>query len=165
MLPGFDGLGEYPEAALATNVPIGYRCRWIRLRHENSGKCIFTSKIPKGKVVRIPVAHAEGRFMFPKEREKEYLERLQENDQLVFRYCDESGLPAGGVYPLNPNGSFYDIAGICNPGGTVFGLMPHPERAYYGWQLPDWTRAGKPPGYGDGKLVFESMIEYVTRKF
>jgi phosphoribosylformylglycinamidine synthase I len=165
LLPGFDGLGEYPEAALATNVPIGYRCRWVRLRHENSGKCIFTSRIPEGKVVRIPVAHAEGRFMFPKEREKEYLERLQENDQLVFRYCDESGTPAGGVYPLNPNGSFYDIAGICNPGGTVFGLMPHPERAYYGWQLPDWTRLKRLPQYGDGRLVFESMIDYVAETF
>ena len=165
LLPRFEGSSEYLEAALATNVPVGYRCRWVRLRHENSGKCIFTNKIPEGDVLRIPVAHAEGRFIFPKEKEDEYLERLQDNDQLVFRYCDESGRPAEGNYPLNPNGSFYDIAGICNPDGTVFGLMPHPERAYYGWQVPDWTRRGKPPMYGDGKLIFESMIEYVRRKF
>jgi len=43
--------------------------------------------------------------------------------------------------------------------------MPHPERAYYGWQLPDWTRRGSPPKYGDGRLIFESMIDYLTRKF
>ena len=165
LLPGFDGLGEYPDAALATNVPIGYRCRWVRLRHENSGRCIFTRSIPQGKVVRIPIAHAEGRFMFPKEKENEYLDELQVNDQLVFRYCEESGIPAEGRYPLNPNGSFHDIAGICNPAGTVFGLMPHPERAYYGWQLPDWTGAEKPAIEGDGRLVFESMIDYVSRKF
>lgn len=165
LLPGFGGITEYPEAALATNVPIGYRCRWVRLKHENSGKCIFTRKIPKGKVLRIPVAHAEGRFMFPTESEKGYLERLLNNDQLVFRYCDEKGIPAEGKYPPSPNGSFYDIAGICNPDGTVFGLMPHPERAYYGWQLPDWTRMETPPRYGDGKNIFESMVEYVTRSF
>jgi phosphoribosylformylglycinamidine synthase len=164
LLPGFDDVGEHAEAALATNIPIGYRCRWVYLRHENSGKCIFTNKIPKGKVLRIPVAHAEGRFMFPREKEKEYLEELLDSDQLVFRYCDEMGRYAEGKYPDNPNGSFFDIAGICNPEGTVFGLMPHPERAYYGWQLPDWTRIEKPPRYGDGSLIFESVVHYVTRK-
>jgi phosphoribosylformylglycinamidine synthase len=165
LLPGFEGISEYPEAALATNEPIGYRCQWVHLKHENSGKCVFTQKISKGRVLKIPVAHAEGRFLFPKEREKEYLQRLLDNDQLVFRYCDEKGRAAKGEFPANPNGSFYDIAGICSPDGTVFGLMPHPERAYYGWQLPDWTRREDVPKYGDGRLVFESMVEYLTRKF
>jgi len=165
LLPGFSGISKYPEAALATNIPIGYRCRWVYLRHENSGRCIFTDGIPRGKVLRIPVAHAEGRFIFPKEREKKLLERLLDNDQLVFRYCDGSGRPADGRYPENPNGSFYDIAGICDPSGTIFGLMPHPERAFYGWQLPDWTRMEAPPKFADGRLIFSSMIEYITRKF
>ncbi|MFQ6095073.1 MAG: phosphoribosylformylglycinamidine synthase subunit PurQ, partial [Candidatus Bathyarchaeia archaeon] len=165
LLPGFDGMSKHPDAALATNVPIGYRCRWVHLRHENEGNCIFTSKIPKGKIVRIPVAHAEGRFLFPKEKENHHLKRLYDNDQLVFRYCNERGEPAGGRYPTNPNGSFHDIAGICNPDGTIFGLMPHPERAYYGWQLPDWTRTGMSEAYGDGRLIFESMVNYLLRKF
>ena len=164
LLPAFDGISQYPEAALATNVPIGYRCRWIYLKHENLGNCIFTRKIPKGKVLRMPVAHGEGRFMFPKDIEDSYLEKLVDNDQLVFRYCDETGRGAGGKYPYNPNGSFYGIAGICNPQGTVFGLMPHPERAFYGWQLPDWTRNGKPPEHGDGRLIFESVVEYIASK-
>jgi len=164
LLPGFEGATEYPEAALATNVPMGFRCRWVHLKHEGSGRCIFTSKIPKGKVLRMPVAHAEGRFLFSKEKEKEYLDLLLTNGQLVFRYCRETGRYADGGYPANPNGSFYDIAGICNPEGTVFGLMPHPERAYYGWQPPDWTRVETPRKWGDGRLVFESTIEYVTRK-
>jgi len=150
---------------LATNAPIGYNCRWVQLKHENRGKCVFTSVIPRGKVLRMPVAHGEGRFIFQKDREKEYLERLLERDQIVFRYCDETGEYAENRYPINPNGSFYDIAGICNSDGTVFGLMPHPERAYYTWQLPDWTSMSKPPAYGDGRLIFESMIEYVTRRF
>ncbi|KYH42311.1 MAG: phosphoribosylformylglycinamidine synthase I [Candidatus Bathyarchaeota archaeon B63] len=165
LLPGFMGITKYPEAALATNVPIGYRCRWVYLRHENQGRCIFTKDIPEGKVLRIPVAHAEGRFIFPKEKEERLLERLLGNDQLVLRYCDEGGRPAEGRYPENPNGSFYDIAGICDPSGTIFGLMPHPERAFYGWQLPDWTRMENPPRFADGRLIFSSMIEYITRRF
>jgi phosphoribosylformylglycinamidine synthase len=165
LLPAFEGIAPYPEAVLATNHPPGYNCRWIYLKHESRGKCVFTSKIPKGKVLRMPVAHAEGRFLFPKEKEKKFLERLYENDQLVFRYCDRDGNYAEGAYPINPNGSFHDIAGICNPEGTVFGLMPHPERAFYWWQQPDWTRQMLMPFYGDGKLIFESLITYLEKKF
>jgi len=163
LLPGFDGVSEYPQAALATNEPIGYRCMWVHLKHENSGRCVFTQKIPKEKVLRIPIGHAEGRFMFPKEKEKGYLQGLYDNDELVFRYCNERGEYAEGRYPVNPNGAFHDIAGICSPDGTVFGLMPHPERAYYGWQLPDWTKREHAPKYGDGRLIFESMTEYLTK--
>ena len=165
LLPGFDGMTEYPEAALATNFPPSYNCRWIYLKHENKGKCMFTWKVPKGKVLRIPVAHSEGRFMFAKEKEKQFLEKLYDNDQLVFRYCDKNGEYAEGRFPTNPNGSFHDIAAICNPEGTIFGLMPHPERTFYWWQQPDWTRQKQTSEYGDGKLIFESIIEYLTKKF
>ena len=165
LLPGFNGISDYPEAALATNIPIGYRCMWVYLRHENFGRCIFTRRIPQGNVLKIPVAHAEGRFIFPRGEENKLLERLLENDQLVFRYCLEDGSPAEGRFPENPNGSFYDIAGICDPSGTIFGLMPHPERAFYGWQLPDWTRMQRLPRFADGRIIFSSMIEYITRKF
>jgi len=165
LLPGFDGMSSFPEAALATNFPPGYNCRWIRVKHENKGKCIFTSKIPKGKILRIPVSHSEGRFIFAKEKEKQFLKRLYENDQLVFRYCGKDGEYAEECFPTNPNGSFHDIAGICNPEGTIFGLMPHPERAFHWWQQPDWTRQKQVPQYGDGKLIFESLVEYLTKKF
>jgi phosphoribosylformylglycinamidine synthase I len=165
LLPGFEGMSQYPEAALATNVPSGYNCRWISLKHENKGKCIFTSKIPKGKILHVPVAHSEGRLIFAKEKEDKLLERLYENDQLVFRYCSKKGEYAEGKFPINPNGSFHDIAGICNPEGTIFGLMPHPERAFYWWQQPEWTRQERMQEYGDGKLILESLIEYLTKKF
>jgi len=165
LLPGFDGASELSQAALATNVPIGYRCMWVHLKHENKGKCIFTQKVRKGEVLRIPVAHAEGRFMFEKEKEHDFLQRLCDNDQLVFRYCTQEGEDANGKYPNNPNGAFYDIAGICDSTGTIFGLMPHPERAYYGWQLPDWTKRHPVQTYGDGRLIFDSMTEYLKSKF
>jgi len=165
LLPGFEGFGELPHAALATNLPIGYRCMWVHLKNENKGKCIFTGKVKEAAVLRIPVAHAEGRFMFEKRKEKDYLERLHENDQLVFRYCTPEGDYAEGRFPINPNGAFHDIAGICDSSGTIFGLMPHPERAYYGWQQPDWTKRERVPKHGAGRLIFESIAEYLTKKF
>jgi len=162
LLPGFEGMSLYPEAALAMNIPPGYNCRWISIKHENKGKCVFTRKIPK-KVLRMPVAHSEGRFLFAKEKEKKLLERLYDNDQLVFRYCNNESEYAGGKFPTNPNGSFHDIAGVCNSEGTILGLMPHPERAVYWWQQPDWTKYAWTAEYGDGKLVFESLAEHLTK--
>lgn len=165
LLPQFDGINSFPEAALGTNIPSGYNCRWVYLKYESSGNCVFTREISKNSIVRIPVAHSEGRFMFAKENEKKYLEKLLDSDQLVFRYCHRNGEYSDGKYPSNPNGSFYDIAGICDPSGTIFGLMPHPERAYFRWQLPDWTRDEMVPTFGDGKLIFDSVAEYLTKKF
>jgi phosphoribosylformylglycinamidine synthase I len=161
LLPGFEGISSTPEASLATNIPPGYNCRWTYLKHENKGKCVFTSKISKGQTIRVPVAHGEGRFIFDNKKRQRYLQRLIENDQLVFRYCKKAGEYAQRSYPTNPNGSFYDIAGICNPEGTVFGLMPHPERAFYRWQQPDWTRQEKTSEFGDGRLIFESLVNYI----
>lgn len=164
LLPAFDGITSYPEAALATNDPPGYDCRWINLRQENRGKCIFTRTIRKGNVIRVPVAHGEGRFIFATEKERQHLDRLLENDQLVFRYCFRDGEYANGAFPANPNGSFFDIAGICDPNGTVFGLMPHPERAFYWWQQPNWALTEEMSGFGDGKLIFESLVNYIEKR-
>lgn len=164
LLPGFEGISLHPEAALATNLPPGYNCRWVYIRHENKGRCAFTQNIPDAKILRVPVAHSEGRFIFAKETEEEYLDTLYDNDQLVFRYCNKNGEYAEGRYPMNPNGSFHDIVGICNPEGTVFGLMPHPERAFYWWQQPDWTKQEQMVQYGDGQAIFESLARYLERK-
>lgn len=165
LLPGFEGSSAHPEATLTTNVPQGFKCQWIYLRSENRGKCVFTSQIQTGRVLRMPIAHGEGRFLFPVEKEQELLDKLVNNDMMVFRYCDENGKVGDGKYPSNPNGSFNDIAGICNNEGTILGLMPHPERAMYWWQQPDWTRQMQMAQYGDGKLIFESLIDYLAKNF
>ena len=164
LLPGFEGISAYPEATLTTNEPQGFKCQWVYLRQENRGKCVFTNKIPAGKAIRLPIAHGEGRLLFPKEKEQAVLNRLVDEDMLVFRYCTKDGKTADGKYPANPNGSFYDIAGICNREGNIFGLMPHPERAMYWWQQPDWTRQQQMLQYGDGKLIFQSIIDKLTKK-
>jgi phosphoribosylformylglycinamidine synthase len=164
LLPAFGKvMSEHPEAVLATNESDRFECRPALLKHENSGKCAFTNKLPKEKVMIAPCAHAEGKFLFPSEKEKELLKQLIDNDQIVFRYVDDNGDYAG--YPWNPNGALYNIAGICNEAGNVFGMMPHPERVFYKYTHPDWMRENAHDWEGDGKAVFESVVEYTAKKF
>lgn len=163
-LPGFEGRSLHPQAALSNN-PAGFQCRWVRVRHVNRGSCLLTREIPIDRVLEMPVAHGEGRFLLPRDREEEYLRRLQDQDQLVLRYAKPGGSFADGEAYHNPDGALYDIAGICNPEGNVLGIMPHPERAYHGWQTPEWTRRGAPPEHGDGRLLLESIVRYVEKRF
>lgn len=111
----------------------------------------------------MPSAHAEGKLLFPKELEKKIYKELEDNDQIVFKYVDADGNYSG--YPWNPNGSPNNIAGICNRSGTVFGMMPHPERSYFAYQHSDWTRKDLSEGFGDGQAVFESVVSYIEKKF
>jgi phosphoribosylformylglycinamidine synthase len=162
-LPGFKGISKYPEAALANNTT-GYQCRWIKLKFVNGGGCAPLRYLPKDYLMRVPIAHGEGRFIFPLEKEEECLKKLYKNDQLLFRYAKEDGSFADMELWDNPNGAWHDIAGICNPQGNVIGLMPHPERAYFWWQTPYWNR-DKYQDYGDGRVFFESIVNYVARRF
>jgi phosphoribosylformylglycinamidine synthase I len=164
LLPGFDTIiRPVPDACLYLNDSNRFECRPTLLKHENNGTCVFTSKIPKNDVRLIPSAHAEGKLLFPLEKQEEYLKKLEENDQIVFRYVDLDGNYAG--YPWNPNGSPMNIAGVCNPQGTVFGMMPHPERTFYIHQQPNWTQIGLGNDIGDGRAVFESVLDYIAKKF
>lgn len=164
LLPGMDAvMSDVPQACLNINDSDRFECRPTLLKHENNGKCIFTSKIPKGDVRLIPSAHAEGKLLFPLERREKILDELKKNDQVVFRYVDPDGNYAG--YPWNPNGSPGNIAGICNDLGNVFGLMPHPERTFYRHQHPDWAQSGLDNNVGDGRGVFESVIDYICKRF
>ena len=137
LLPGEvqGGSEDVPTATLATNESGKFECRWIYMKKNASSKCIFTSGSPE--IVMFPVAHGEGRFVLG--TEDELLKQLIVNNQIVLQYSLPSGAIANGKYPENPNGSLMDIAGVCNPSGTIFGLMPHPEDAYWNYQLPNWT--------------------------
>jgi len=164
LLPGIDKIvTSVPDACLNINDSNRFECRPILLKHENRGKCVFTSKIPKGDIRLIPCAHAEGKLLFPLDKQEEYLRKLERNDQVVFRYVDPDGNYAG--YPWNPNGSVSNLAGICNHIGNVFGMMPHPERTFYRHQHPDWTQTGLDSNLGDGRAVFESVLDYICKRF
>ena len=164
LLPGIDKImTSVPEACLSINDSDRFECRPTLLKHENNGKCIFTSKISKKEVRLIPSAHAEGKLLFKLDKQEEYLKKLEDNDQIVFRYVDTDGNYAG--YPWNPNGSISNLAGICNHIGNVFGMMPHPERTFYKHQHPDWPSTGLNNNIGDGKAIFESVIDYISKRF
>lgn len=153
--------------ALAQNVMVkggeivrrGYYCAWTNLRHEAAkGRCAGTFLIDRGAVLRIPIAHAEGNLVTASEG---LIQRLNDDGQVVFRYCDSSG-DVTDEFPVNVNGSTENIAGICNPDGNILGMMPHPERAFFGWQLlcRDKGRAG-PESTASGRLIFESLKRYI----
>jgi phosphoribosylformylglycinamidine synthase subunit PurQ / glutaminase len=166
LLPGHGAkLPLFPDAILNRNDSALFECRPTLLKQENRGKCVFTKKIPRGEVRLIPSAHAEGKLMVPTEEQEKTLRNLWDNDQVVFTYTDPSGGKAS--YPWSPSGSTHGIAGITNEMGTVFGMMPHPERVFHRYQHPDWTRDAKrtADSAGDGRAVFESVLEYVERKF
>ncbi len=113
-------LGLLP-GALLPNENMRFICRWVYLRVENNDTP-FTKKLDRGEVLRIPIAHHDGRYYAP----PEVLKKLEENGQVLFRYSDEEGNPTPRA---NPNGSLNNIAGVMNEQGNVFGMMPHPERA------------------------------------
>jgi phosphoribosylformylglycinamidine synthase len=117
-------------------------------------------------VIELPVRHGEGKFY----TDAGTLDKLVANRQVVARYADRNGEPAGGRFPLNPNGSLMDIAGICDETGRVFGLMPHPEGFNHVTNHPDWTRikelkkragGNMENGPTDGIRMFMNAVEYL----
>ncbi len=167
LLPAFTApMSEEPEACLYTNDSGHYECRPVLLRHDNQGTNAFSGRLGRGEVRTVIASHGEGKFYLDRAREKALVKELEDNDQIVFRYVDPEGNPAG--YPWNPNGAPGNIAGVCNREGNVFGLMPHPERVFWRHQHPDWTRTGldvRGENVGDGRDVFESSLDYVEKKF
>lgn len=152
-----DPMTPVPTAALYTNDSARFECRPTLLRNDNRGKCMFTSAMKQKQILMFPSAHAEGKLM---SMDPKFVERLEDNDQIVFRYVGENG--EAPAYPWNPNGSPSDIAGICNPAGNVMGLMPHPERVLTRFTHPDWTR-GYSTEEGDGLIVFRSVMDRLLK--
>lgn len=175
ILPGWEG---EKAASLIENVSGKFEDRWVNLRIETDNCPFLDCSGENGRAcpryLQAPVAHREGRFVL---RDPALAERLQENGQvaLTYRRCegeeDSEPKAADGAYPANPNGSIFDIAGICNERGNVLGLMPHPERFVHRLQAPSWTR--NPPGVdesslgalsssGDGFSIFSGAVGFVN---
>lgn len=154
LLPALDGLRFRQQVALAHNETGVFRDAWVTLAANPASPCVFTRGIER---LEVPVRHGEGRFM----AEPEVLARLHRENLVALRYADPvSGEPAGD-YPANPNGSLDAIAGICDPSGRVFGLMPHPEAYLYPRNHPHWQRqqlAGTLPNEGAGLAIFRNAL-------
>ena len=135
MLPG----------ALLRNAGLKYICRSIHLRVENN-QTPFTSNLNQGEVLEIPIGHMEGNYFC----DADTLKQLQDQNRIVFRYATKDGRVNAAA---NPNGSLDNIAGICNEGRNVLGMMPHPERA-----------SESAMGCTDGYKLFESLVGAMASK-
>jgi phosphoribosylformylglycinamidine synthase I len=129
--------------ALLKNAGSRYVCRYLHLRTETSSTP-FTSGIERGRLLHIPIGHGDGNY----HADEDTLHRLEDNDQIAFRYVDADG---GPTPEANPNGSAGNIAGIVNEGRNVLGMMPHPDRSF-----------DSILGSEDGCLIFESMVTALT---
>lgn len=144
---GFQILAEagLVPGALLHNIDRKFICKNVYVKSQNPDTAL-TKVIPKDKALKIPIAHGEGRYY----ADEKTLRQLNENGQIIFRYCDENGNVNA---ESNPNGALENIAGVCNSGFNVFGMMPHPERAC------DQELFNE-----DGRHLFESVLASTVLK-
>ena len=134
--------GLVPGALLHNNNQ-KFICKNVFIKSQDKNT-LLTQTIPQEKALKIPIAHGEGRYF----ADADTLKKLNANGQILFRYCDENGAVNDTA---NPNGASENIAGVCNEGKNVFGMMPHPERA-----------ADAELNNTDGLYLFKSIIAMVT---
>ncbi len=152
------GLKDKVQMALAPNInPFvsGFYCTWVKMKNYSKKKTAFNLAFKQDEIIPIPIAHGEGRFTT---KDKVLVQELLANDQLLFRYCDELGNIVD-KFPVNPNGSLINIAGIVNKKGNAAAMMPHPERASWMRQVPGLHFNGGDAG--PGRKIFESIREYL----
>jgi len=158
LLDDVDGL---PPATLTWNDSGKFEDRWVRLIADQD-KCVFLRGIES---MYLPIAHAEGKFVVG---DAAALRQLESRGQLPLRYAGDAasrldGSPPAdaGVlpFPFNPNGSQGNVAGVCDPTGRVFGLMPHPERHIEHTHHPRWTRMASRE-QGEGLAIFQNAVHY-----
>lgn len=133
--------GLVPGALLHNNER-KFICKNVFIKAQTNDTLI-TSEVPANKALKIPIAHGEGKYY----ADAETLKQMNANGQILFRYCDENGDINDAA---NPNGAIENIAGVCNAGKNVFGMMPHPERA------TDTTLSNT-----DGRWIFDSLLSLV----
>lgn len=163
LLPGLDGDYTKRSVSVTYNDCGNFRDQWVHLAANPQSPCVFTKDM---KMADFPIRHGEGKFI----ADPSVIKTLAANNQIVFQYADNKGQPANGQFPLNPNGSVNDIAGICDPTGRVFGLMPHPEAYNHVTNHPDWTREAQKlkregrsvdPEQTIGIQLFKNGVDYI----
>jgi phosphoribosylformylglycinamidine synthase I len=158
ILPGLGSEFGVQTVTLVNNDSGVFEDRWVNLTVNKNSNCVFTRGMRRAY---LPVRHGEGKFVA---KDGGLLDRLRNNNQIVMQYCEEGSDEPTAKYPQNPNGSVNAIAGICDPSGLVFGLMPHPTAYLSPFNHPHWTRLkaeGRLPEKGGGVRIFENAIEYV----
>lgn len=159
LLPGLDGEYFRQRAALLQNEIGHFQNFWVTLRFEPRSPCVFTHGLTR---MMMPIRHGEGRFYVPDRR---LLDRIEAAGGVACRYVDPANGEPTQRFPHNPNGSLHAIAGVCDPTGRLFGLMPHPEAYLYAENHPHWDRRrfdGPLPERGEGLMLFENAVRYLS---
>lgn len=154
VIPDLDGDWK-KTVSLTFNNSSRFECRYTYIKRVG-GNQIFSELMELGKPFQVPVAHSEGRIVVLDKEDN--IQRMKDNDQILFKYTNPDG--TSDDYPWNPNGSVQSIASITNVSGNVVGLMPHPERVYYGYQMLGRERESE---YGTGKPFYDSIVRYIKR--
>ncbi len=152
LLPGGEYLGQR-KVSLTYNNSGKFEDRWVYLKVNPNTSCIFLKGLNE---LYLPIRHGEGNFVPENE---EILEELKQKNQIAIQYIDPKSKQPTTKYPYNPNGSIEGIAGITDPTGRIFGLMPHPEAFNHWTNHPRWTREKEK--IAQGLLVFRNAIEWV----
>ncbi len=151
----FPDARQRTPATLTWNQQARFEDRWVHVVNANSNS-IFLKDV---QTMYLPMAHAEGRFVFAGEAEAE---KLASQGQLGLRYSTVDGQVSDETlrFPENPNGAQRNVAGISDPSGNAFGLMPHPERHIDPTHHPSWTRRTEQPEHGDGHIIFHNAVQF-----
>jgi phosphoribosylformylglycinamidine synthase len=150
--------GDFKQNVTLTHNDSGrFEDRWVWLKSDPLSPCIFTKGI---STIYLPVRHGEGKFIAMND---DVINILKNNHQIVFSYIDPKTQSPTMEYPYNPNGSLHSIAGICDPTGRLFGLMPHPEAYLYKYNNPKWTRENLPEE-GMGLKIFKNAYNYLSEQ-
>jgi len=164
LLPGFNNDYQNRDVALTYNDCGNFRDDWVKLKINPKSPCVFTKNLTH---IELPIRHGEGKFV----ADEKILNRLLENQQVACQYALPDGALADKQFPHNPNGSMHDIAGICDPSGRVFGLMPHPEAFNHFTNHPDWPIIKEKIKRGEvtitslpvtGIRIFENAVDYFS---
>ena len=150
LAPALDGQYLTQQAALTENDSGVFRDDWITLKADPESPCVFTRGID---VIRMPIRHGEGKFV----ADDAIIAEIEKRHLAAVRYVNADGTPAA-AFPANPNGSVNAIAGICDPTGRVFGLMPHPEAFHHVTNHPAWTRGELDT---PGTMLFVNAVRYL----
>lgn len=156
LLPGFDHHHEQRLVSLTHNDSGRFEDRWVSLKVNPASPCVFTKGLDR---LYFPIRHGEGKFVAINESVQAMIEK-QHLAPLCYIH-PESSEPTT-EYPFNPNGSPAGIAGICDPSGCLFGLMPHPEAFLHRTNHPRWTRE-ELPDEGQGVALFRNGIEFIRQ--
>ena len=160
LLPGLDNDYFTQKLVVMQNDCGTFQNLWVQLSFDSRSPCVFTRGLDS---MPLPVRHGEGKVFT---LDKNLLERLESEGCVACRYADPASGQPTLEFPYNPNGSLKSIAGLCDPSGRIFGLMPHPEAYIYPENHPHWDMQllrGTLPGRGEGLKIFQNAVDYLRR--